>query len=36
MKTQIIERKGKRFAVVPLKAFEQLVHDAEMLDDIAA
>jgi DNA-binding XRE family transcriptional regulator len=36
MKTQIIERKGKRFAVVPLKEFEQLVHDAEMLDDIRA
>jgi len=36
MKTQIIERKGKRFAVVPLKEFEQLLHDAEMLDDIRA
>jgi DNA-binding XRE family transcriptional regulator len=36
MKTEIIERKGKRFAVVPLKAFEQLKHDAEMLGDIRA
>jgi len=35
-KTEIIQRKGKRFAVVPLKAFEQLVQDAEMLDDIRA
>lgn len=36
MKTEIIERKGRRFAVVPLKEFEQLVHDAEMLEDIRA
>jgi DNA-binding XRE family transcriptional regulator len=36
MKTEIIERKGKQFAVVPIKEFEQLVHDAEMLDDIRA
>jgi DNA-binding XRE family transcriptional regulator len=36
MKTQIIEKKGRRFAVVPLKDFEQLKHDAEMLDDIRA
>lgn len=36
MKTEIIERKGRRFAVVPLKAYEQLVHDAEMLDDVRA
>jgi DNA-binding XRE family transcriptional regulator len=36
MKTQIIERKGRRFAVVPLKDFEQLKHDARMLDDIRA
>jgi hypothetical protein len=35
MKTEIIERKGRRFAVVPLKDFEQLKRDAEMLDDIA-
>ena len=36
MKTQIIEKKGRRFAVVPLKDFEQLQHDSEMLDDIRA
>ncbi|HEY4311616.1 MAG TPA: helix-turn-helix transcriptional regulator [Pirellulales bacterium] len=35
MKTEIIERKGKQFAVVPLKEFERLVHDADMLEDIA-
>ena len=36
MKTQIIEKSGRRFAVVPLKDFEQLKHDAEMLQDIRA
>ncbi len=36
MKTQIIQRKGKRFAMVPLRDFERLRHDAEMLDDIRA
>ena len=36
MKTQVIEKKGRRFAVVPLKEFEQLVHDSEMLEDIRA
>jgi DNA-binding XRE family transcriptional regulator len=36
MKTQIIEKKGRRFALVPLKDFEQLKHDAEMLVDIRA
>jgi DNA-binding XRE family transcriptional regulator len=36
MKTQIIERKGKQFALVPIKDFQQLRHDAEMLDDIRA
>ena len=36
MKTQIIEKKGRWFAVVPLKDFEQLQHDSEMLDDIRA
>jgi len=36
MKTEIIQRKGKSFAVVPLKDFEQLKHDAQMLDDIRA
>lgn len=36
MKTQIIERRGKRFAVVPEKEYEQLKHEAEMLDDIRA
>lgn len=36
MKMEIIERKGKQFAVVPLKAFERLVDEAEMLEDIRA
>ncbi len=36
MKPQIIERKGRQFAVVPLRDFEQLKHDARMLDDIRA
>jgi DNA-binding XRE family transcriptional regulator len=36
MKTQIIERKGRRFAVVPLRDFEKLVQDAEMLADVRA
>jgi DNA-binding XRE family transcriptional regulator len=36
MKTEIIERRGKSFAVVPLKEFERLRHDAQMLDDIRA
>jgi DNA-binding XRE family transcriptional regulator len=36
MKTEIIQRKGGQFAVVPLKDFEQLVQDAAMLDDIRA
>jgi DNA-binding XRE family transcriptional regulator len=36
MKTEIIEKKGQRYAVVPLKDFEQLKHDARMLDDIRA
>jgi DNA-binding XRE family transcriptional regulator len=36
MKAEIIEKKGRRFAVVPLKDFEQLQQDSEMLDDIRA
>jgi len=36
MKTEIIERKGKQFAVAPLNEFERLKHDAEMLDDVRA
>jgi len=36
MKTEIIERKGRRFAVVPLTDFEQLVDNTEMLEDIRA
>ena len=36
MKPEIIERKGKRFAVVPLRHFEQLRQDAQMLEDIRA
>jgi DNA-binding XRE family transcriptional regulator len=36
MKAEIIERKGRQFAVVPLKEFERLKHDAEMLGDIRA
>jgi DNA-binding XRE family transcriptional regulator len=36
MTTEIIQRKGRRFAVVPLEDFERLQRDAEMLDDIRA
>ena len=36
MTTEIMERKGHRFAVVPLKDFQRLQHDAEMLADIQA
>ena len=36
MKTRIVERQGKQFAMVPLKDFQRLVHDAEMLEDIRA
>jgi DNA-binding XRE family transcriptional regulator len=36
MKTQIIEKKGRQFAVVPLADFERLRRDAEMLGDIRA
>ena len=36
MKTEIIERKGKRFAVIPLNDFEQLKDASAMLDDIRA
>ncbi|MGA2232074.1 MAG: helix-turn-helix transcriptional regulator [Tepidisphaeraceae bacterium] len=36
MKTEIIEKKGRRFAVVPLENFEQLRQDSEMLNDIRA
>ena len=36
MKAQVIEKKGRRFAIVPLKDFEQLVQDSEMLEDIRA
>jgi DNA-binding XRE family transcriptional regulator len=36
MKTQVIEKKGRQFAVVPLDEFEQLVQDAETLRDIRA
>ena len=34
MKTEIIERKGKSFAVVPLRDYQQLVEDARMLEDV--
>lgn len=36
MKMEIIERKGKQFAVVPLRTLEKLIEDAEALDDIRA
>jgi DNA-binding XRE family transcriptional regulator len=36
MKTKIIEKNGHRFALVPLRNFQQLQHDAQMLDDIRA
>lgn len=34
MNTKIVEKRGRRFAVLPLKEFERLKRDAEMLDDI--
>jgi DNA-binding XRE family transcriptional regulator len=36
MKTEIIKKKGRRFALVPVKQFERLKHNAEMLDDVRA
>lgn len=36
MKTRLIQRKVRQFAVVPLKDFKQLVQDAQMLSDIRA
>ena len=36
MKTEIIQKNGKPFVVIPLSDFEHLVQDAEMLDDIRA
>ena len=36
MKTEIIERKGKSFAVVPLRDYQRLMQDSEMLEDVRA
>ena len=36
MKTEIIERKGKSFAVVPLRDYQRLMQDARMLEDVRA
>ena len=35
MKTEIIEKKGRRFAVVPLKDFEALVAELQDFDRLA-
>ena len=34
MKMQTITREGHEFVLVPMKAYEQLLEDAEMLADI--
>ncbi len=36
MQVEIITRKGKEFAVIPMKALEKLMQDAEMLADVKA
>ncbi|HEY1683965.1 MAG TPA: helix-turn-helix transcriptional regulator [Tepidisphaeraceae bacterium] len=36
MKTQIIQRKGKPFAVVPWSDYKRLLQNSEMLEDIRA
>jgi DNA-binding XRE family transcriptional regulator len=36
MRVETITRKGKEFAVIPMKALEKLMEDAEMLADVKA
>src|ERR1700682_3396116 len=36
MRVETITRKGKEFAVIPLKALQRLMEDAEMLADVKA
>ena len=36
MKTEFIQKDGKPYAVIPYEIYEQLLGDAEMLDDIKA
>jgi mRNA interferase RelE/StbE len=36
MRVETITRKGKEFAVIPVKALERLMEDAEMLADVKA
>jgi DNA-binding XRE family transcriptional regulator len=36
MKMELIERKGKQFALLPLKEFKRLLDNSDMLDDIRA
>src|ERR1039458_9513508 len=36
MRVETITRKGKEFAVIPVKALQRLVEDAEMLADVKA
>ncbi len=36
MRVETITRKGKKFAVIPVKALQRLMEDAEMLADVKA
>jgi DNA-binding XRE family transcriptional regulator len=36
MRIQTVTRKGKEFAVIPVKALQRLMQDAEMLADVKA
>src|SRR5260221_11774553 len=36
MRVETITRKGKEFAVIPVKALQKLMEDAEMLADVKA
>ena len=36
MRVETITRKGKEFAVIPVKALQRLMEDAEMLADVKA
>jgi len=36
MRVETITRKGKEFAVIPVKALQKLIEDAEMLADVKA
>jgi hypothetical protein len=36
MRVETITRKGREFAVIPVKDLQRLLHDAEMLADVKA